>query len=345
MKTRLLFHLLLTVVFNTFVGATAASAIGFDATAGALISNALSLIPRGESMALFAGVNKEIWLAELMENFYPDISFLNRSRDMSPFVENNTLHLASAGVDPNVLVNNSVWPIPFAQRADVPEELPLDTLDTENTLVRNVEEMEASYDKMSSVVKGHKKALVNSLARRAAHAWTPDQNAAETPVLATTGADDGNNFKKITLDDVANLATEFDLLEIPKEDRILVLHPKHQQQLRAEDRELFKPTMSTDGRKIVEIEGFEVYSYTGTPVFNKGTGVKAAFGAAAAPATDTISSFAYHADEVCKAQGDFDMFDDLKNPYERGDIVGFQMRALALPMRGKAMGAIYAAAV
>ena len=44
-----------------------------------------------------------------------------------------------------------------------------------------------------------------------------------------------------------------------------------------------------------------------------------------------------------RAMGTVDMFAKEKDPEIRGDIIGFQMRALALPIRNKAIGAIYTA--
>ena len=45
--------------------------------------------------------------------------------------------------------------------------------------------------------------------------------------------------------------------------------------------------------------------------------------------------------EVCLARGDTEVFARYKDPKDRGDIIGFQQRAMALPIRGKYIGAIY----
>lgn len=328
---------ILALLFNMLMGALIAGVIGVDPVVGAGVGTALGFVPRPD-MSLMAGLNKEIWIAEILEGFYPDWSFMSEPRDMSAFVEYNTINLAEAGVDPDVLINNSVWPIAFAQRSDVPIALPLDTYDTENTLVRNVEEIETAYDKMASVTAGHRNALINKFSHKAIHAYAPAANATATPVVSTTGAT-VNGFKNITLDDVDELATRFDEIDAPDGSRVLVLHPRHLKQLRSEDRELFKGFVS--GKKDFNLLGFRVYTYSKTPVFNKTSGAKVAYGAAAAPSTDTISSVAFLNTEVCKAQGTIEMFADLKNPGQRGDIIGFQMRGLALPFRAKGLGAIY----
>ncbi|NSW46206.1 MAG: hypothetical protein HPY79_10380 [Bacteroidales bacterium] len=340
MKTKLL----LAVLFNVVIASFVATVVDVNPLLASGISIAVAFIPRGElSGSLLAGLNKEIWLAEIMEKFYPDWSFLSVVRDLSMFVENNTINLAEAGVDPNVLINNTTYPIPYAQRSDVPLALPLDTYDTENTLVRNIEEMETAYDKMASVVLGHKNALLNKFAQKAAHAFAPSANGTYTPVLTTSGANDGNNFKKITLDNILQLALAFDKLDAPDSGRILVLHPEHARTLAMEDKTLFKQFMEES--QGFSLFGFKVFKYSKTPVFNKTNGQKVAFGAAPAPSTDTISSIAFLSTEVCKAQGDFEMFASQKDPGERGDIIGFQMRALTLPMRNKYIAAIYNAPI
>ena len=89
-------------------------------------------------------IERELWLTLIKEGLVPDTSFLSRSVDMSEFVDANKLNLAEAGVDPEVLIDNDVFPVPSSQREDIPKELLLHTFDTKNTIVRNIEEKESS---------------------------------------------------------------------------------------------------------------------------------------------------------------------------------------------------------
>ncbi|HSW64975.1 MAG TPA: hypothetical protein VLH56_16935 [Dissulfurispiraceae bacterium] len=337
MKTIII--LFTSILFNIVMGVAIAPVLGVDPlwTVGGL--NALALIPKGAT-GLMAGVNKEIWIAEILEKFYPDWSFLREARGMDEFVENNTINLAEAGVDPNVLVNNTTYPIPFARREDIPLALPLDTYDTENTLVRNIEEIESAYNKMQSVLAGHKNSLLNFFSRRAAHAYAPNSNTTQTPVIATSGAlVDG--FRVITLKDILDLATRFDEIDAPEGSRVLVMNPRHLRQLADEDAKLFKGFLGTTSG--FDLFGFKVYKYSQTPLYNASTGAKKAFGSAAAPTTDTPASIAFINTEVMRAQGTIEMFARMKDPGERGDVLGFQMRALALPFRQKFIGGIFSA--
>jgi hypothetical protein len=63
--------------------------------------------------------------------------FVSECRDFSMFVENNTLNLAEAGVNPTVLLNNTTYPIPIADRTDLPIAIPIDRFDTENTSIKD----------------------------------------------------------------------------------------------------------------------------------------------------------------------------------------------------------------
>lgn len=123
----------------------------------------------------------------LMEGFYPDRTFLSRSVDMTAMVEYNKINLAEAGVAPDVLVDNTDFPVPTASRNDTALELPLHTFDTKNTVVRNVEEMETAYAKMESVVRQHRNTLQAKTAAYAANSWAPTKAADLTPVKPTAG--------------------------------------------------------------------------------------------------------------------------------------------------------------
>ena len=53
-----------------------------------------------------------------------------------------------------------------------------------------------------------------------------------------------------------------------------------------------------------------------------------------------FASFAFQADEVMKADGETYMYATEDDAKERGTIVGFDKRFIAVPMRNKGIGAI-----
>ncbi len=315
---------------------------GFGAFAAVGIPLAVSVFaPSAGAGVAYAGLNKEIWLPDLMEDFYGDDMFITEMRDMSAFVENNTINLAEAGVNPDVLVNNSVYPVPYSGRTDAPIAIQLDTFDTENTWIKNTEVIELAYDKRASVLYGHRQALRMTFLERAAHNVAPATDSTFTPKLQTTGANNADTgLKRLTYSDILKLKKRFDNAEIPAEGRILVLSAQHQEDLELEDAARYNLIMDKG-----VLRGFKLYflAEKRLPRYNKTTGVKVAYGAASL-ATDSYASIAFHKDEVMRSQGDADMFLREKDPELRGDLVGFQMRGISLPIRGKGIASIYSPA-
>ena len=326
----LLFNVVIALLFSAMCGIAALPAVGASVMAGSAMS-----AMKGTPGMLMAGVQKEIWTDILLEGFYPNTSFLNEARDLSSLVDYNTINLAEVGANPSVLIDNSSYPIAVSPRTDALKTLALKTLDTTSTVVRNVEQMESSYDKMSSVIYGHKMELQRTAGKLAAWNYAPASDATYTPVIAASGALT-NGYKKILFEDILTLRKKFDLLDIPADGRILVLNPNHEADLILQDLVLYKAAMQ-DGK----LWGFKLYTTSVTPIFNASTAAKCAFGAAAAPSTDTYSSFAFQKDEVMKAMGTVEMFAKYKDPDNKGDVINFQMRFVALPLRTKAIGAIY----
>lgn len=312
----------------------------FGALAGPFIGIASTIVGGG---TVNSGLNKEIWLAEILEGFYADDMFLSECRDLSPFVDNDILNLAEAGVDPDVLINNTTYPIAISDRADTPLTLEIDTFDTENTKIVKAEAVELAYDKMQSVVAGHKNALRMKIMEKALHAIAPATDGTFTPIIKATGADNGDGLKRLKWSDVRGLQKAFNNAEIPAEGRIIILSQQHLEDLEVEDLDRFNKVMDKG-----VICGFKMYAMADSrlPRYNKSTDAKVAFGAAAAPTTDTTASIAFHKSEVGRAMGTASMFHSKaeNDPVYRRDVIGFQQRAMVLPIRNKGIAAIFSPA-
>ena len=284
------------------------------------------------------GLNKQIWISQIKENFYPERSFLQKVLDFSGLVENDSLHFASAGIDPKVLVNNTTYPIKIVGRDDEDQEIVLDKFETENTIVRRPEAIEYAYDKLESVIKQHRDTLQTSTARKAIHAFAPDSDSVNTPLVLTTGSVT-NGRKRMTFEDLLTLKERFDDALIPLEDRYIVLHPKHVTDLLLEDIKTFKELTDFKEGEPNRFAGFGIYDYPFMLTYNKESGIykKNVFGS-----TDTayFASVAFCKSEVMKADGDIYMYSRVDDPEERATIVGFDKRFIAVPIRGKGIGAI-----
>lgn len=304
---------------------------------------ALGFIPRDEPKgSLLAGVNKEIWTNIIKEGFYPDGSWLKELTDMTMWVEFNTINLAEAGVEPAVLVNNTSFPIATAPRTDTAIPIPLETYDTENVVVRNVEEIEASYDKTASVVSQGKNAMQLTLQKRGAYNIGPAANTATTPVFLTTGADDGTGRKRATGNDFLKLATAFHLQDFGP-DRILLMHAKHLEDLTVDPNlgDFLKAQLiSLKDFGVAQIYGFKVYNWSKMPAYVRATKAKKAYGAAVTSADSDVVSIVYLKSECMIADGTIELFLKEKDPDTRGDVFGFQKRAKIMPIRTKGQGAL-----
>ena len=285
-----------------------------------------------------ATLEKEIWVNQLMENFYPDSSFLKYARDFSALVDYNAINMAEAGADPKVLVNNTTYPIKITQRVDKPLRIELDKFETENTLVRRPEAIEYSYDQLESVLMGHRNTLRAKTAMKAAHAYAPQEDSTYTPVIQTTGAA-VNGRKRLQIDDILLLKERYDNAMIPLEGRYLVLNPSHVTDLILFDAKTLGNLTDLQNGKPKRFAGFNILQTASTPKYNSSL-QKIAFDG---EEEGNFCSFSFHSDEVMKADGDVFMYARENDPAERGTIVGFDKRFIALPIRNKGVGAIVSA--
>ena len=289
-------------------------------------------------MATTATLQKEIWVSQLMQNFYPDSSFLGYAKDFSALVDFNAINIAETGVDPEVLINNTTYPIKVTQRIDKPIRIELDLFETENTLVRHPEIIEYSYDQLESVLMGHRNRLRARTAEKAAHAFAPQCDGDFSPVIRTSGERAGNRLR-MTVEDILNLKERFDDANVPLEGRVLVLNPQHLSDLILFDVKAFKDITDVVEGQPKRFAGFSILQTTATPMYDNQTLEKLGF-AEEKPEGSTFCSFAFHRDEVMKADGDVNMYAKENDPEERGTIVGFDKRFIALPVRNKGIGAI-----
>ena len=270
-----------------------------------------------------AGLQKEVWVAGIKENPIPDHSFVFASTDMSEYVENNKLHLAEAGIEPDVHEDyfaGNETPLPVATITDIPNEVILKTYSTDQTRHRDLQEIELAYNKRLSVINRHRTSLAKNIGKRAAFAWTPSATNAFNKVVQL-GADD--SFTEAVID----MEAFFGEHDIDGTINIC-LDPKHMAMIRKEDYKLYKSIKSEKG---ADLYGFKIYSYSKNPLFTA-AGVKKAFGAIL-EAGDKRCSFMWVTDEVFRCFGDVKMYDTLNDSGLQADILSFAQRALVGKIR------------
>lgn len=331
------------LLFNMLMGSIIATLLGVSPLVGMLVMMAVGIamsfapVPKG---ALRAGVYTEVWTGELVKGLREFLagSWLDGVPDQSPIVNNNVIHLVEVGVDPDVLINNTTYPIPLQALEDKDIAISLDKFQTKATPVTDDELYAISYDKMSRVKESHANALSDAKFAKAAHALCAQKNTAKTPVLKTTGAADPTTGRhRLTLNDLISLKEALDNLKVPASNRRLVLCPDHVNDLlRSEQtfREQFNINRNTG--TVGNQYGFDIYTYGDNPVYTTAGKKKAV--QAAASAGEFQCSFAFYVPRVFKATGSTKMYysEALTDPEYQRNKINFRHYFIAMPKKADA---------
>lgn len=331
----LLLNLLTGALFATLTGVPVQAGMVFMVTVGAAMSFAPAL--RG---SLRAGVFAEIWTGELVKRLraFSDGSWLDGIPDQSSIVKNDVIHLVEVGVDPEVLINNTTYPIPLQALDDKDIAISLDKFQTKVTPITDDELYASSYDKISRVKESHASAIDDAKRAKAAHALCALENTATTPVLKTTGAaDPATGRMRLTLGDLVRLKEALDNLGVPAENRRLVLCPDHVNDLlRAE--QLFREqyNINRNNGTVGALYGFDIYTYGNTPVYTT-AGKKKAVNAKA-DAGEFKCSFAFYTPRVFKATGSTQMYysEARTDPEYQRNKVNFRHYFICMPKKADA---------
>ena len=295
--------------------------------------------PKG---AALEGVYTEVWTGELVKQLRGGMtaSFLDGVSDYSAAVNNEVVHLVDVGGDPDVLINNTTYPIAAQELEDGDIALGLDKFQTKKTAVSDDQLFAISYDKMGSVIERHGDAITIAKFKKAAHALAPNSNTAKTPVVPTSGEDD-NGRKKCTRKDIIALKRKLDDLQIPAAGRRLVLCSDHVNDLLEDDQKFRDQYYNYTTGKIANMYGFEVYEFENCPYFTK-EGTKVPFKNSPS-GTDHQASFCFYTKRVFRAQGSTKMYyrDAQTNPDYQQNEVNFRHYYIVLPKKMEALGAIY----
>lgn len=328
----LFINALLALIASFFIAPMLGASVPVVATTIVAVSTiAQYMAPSLFSGVAMAGLQTEVWVAGIKENPIPDNSFVFQSVDLSQYVEHNKLHLAEAGVEPAVHEDyfaNSNTPLPITDIADIGNEVVLHTYSTEQTRHRDLQEIELSYDRRSSVIKRHRVSLAKNMGKRAAYAWAPKQDDAWNKVLNLSSSDSVID----AIIDLKQFMEENDIFEGVN----ICFTPEHVARIRKEDKRLYKEILNE--KKIYEIN---VFKYSQNPLYTS-AGVKKPFGATK-DNTDKRASFMWVTDEVFRCFGDVNMYPTLHDSGLQADTLSFAQRALVGVIRArtpKYLGAI-----
>lgn len=257
--------------------------------------------------------------------------------------ELNVIHIPRTSFNPDVLINNTAYPLAVQSYTDDETVISLDKYQTKPTSISDDKIIGASYTVIDPATKSHTVSINAKKYQKAAHAIAPASNTADTPVIAATGAPrivDGP--ASLTYEDLVMLKEKLDTAEVSVEGRRLVLSTAHWNDLLV-DRKNFgdKLVNYNTGMPAPMIAGFELFQYNGNPLYTS-VGVKKAFGVVKAEG-DRQGSFAFWTGQIAKKTGmTKQYFKEAKNdPEAQTNLLNYRHYFIAMPFDSKRIGAIY----
>jgi hypothetical protein len=288
------------------------------------------------------GLQKEIWIADIMETLHEGSEFIKAGTDHSAFVSNKTVHIPQSGSAPGISKNRGTLPATIGQRTDTVLDYNLNEFSTDPIVVTNLEELQVSYAKRNSVLGQHASILNERIGTETAFAWTPDGSS--SLVLRTTGSATSElphstatgTRKLITKEDIARMSRKLDLDNVPANDRYLVLPTNMYYELFGIDalvRADFGRVADQTSGVVNEIFGFKVFKRATTILFDaQANATKKAIGSSAS-ATDCLGAFAFQKQSVAQALGSVNVFANMGVAEYYGDVMSALIMHGASKMR------------
>lgn len=261
---------------------------------------------------------QEIWSKDIQENLYMDNEFMKIATDHSMWVQYKTVHVPQAGSNATVEKNRSIFPAPIGSRTDSELTYSLNQYTTDSVLIQNIEELQISYSKRTSVLFNLMQSVQFVVATQTLYSWAP---SGATRIVQTSGSTSTLNLphstatgsrKMTTAADLTKLKAILDADNIPSSGRILLV-PQYMYNVDilnisgiVQAYAFGSPVMPNG--VVARLMGFDimirsevlVYDNTGTPVIK---GIEGD-GTLTSPATtDQGAALAFHPNYVAVALG------------------------------------------
>jgi len=194
--------------------------------------------------------------------------------------EQNIIHIPVTDFEPDVLINNNTYPLALQAYDDETVTIRLDKYQTKVVTLSDDQVLGASYPKIDAATGATTTAILKKKFAKAIHAIAPAGMTDNTPVILTSGDNDGAGRKRLKYQDLVALKAAFDTAQVPAQGRRLVLSTDHWNDLLL-DRERFGDNFNNyrTGDHAPVVAGFELYQYVANPYYDGRT--KLAFGVAA----------------------------------------------------------------
>lgn len=280
-------------------------------------------------------LNISIWQNTLVENFYPDNGFATKSVDDSAFVHAQKVIIPNAGAPSKVQKNRTVKPATVNQRTDHDLEYNIDELTTDPIYIPNIDTVELSYDKRTSIISNDRAQLQDEAHLNLLERWGKGVPASN--VLLTTGTTERDAHtsetatgkrKRITKNDLLAIMTRMDADNVPVEGRYLLLDAHMYADLLADlsesDKWMFQNSADVQRGVLGNLWGLNIMKRSKVlRVKNDKTLLPWGEDAVAG---ELAAALAWHEKSVSRAIGEVKMFDSTNNPLYYGDIYSFLLR-------------------
>lgn len=249
--------------------------------------------------------------------------------------EANIIHIPVENFKPDVLVNNTTYPIALQAFTDTEATVQLDKYQTKVTTLSDDQIIGASYARIDSATRGHIVQINSSKYKKAIHAIAPQTHSAATPIIKLEDHA-GDVYKALVAAKGA-----FDKLEIPADGRRAVLCTDQYNTL-LNDRDRFGNLLANinTGQVAPKIAGFEIYEYVGNPTYTA-AGVKKAYGSIPAE-TDLPATVFFYKENIVKKTGMTKQYFAPSNqdPENQTNRLNYRHYFIAVPAKKEMIGAI-----
>ena len=280
-------------------------------------------------------LNISIWQNTLVENFYPANSFASKSVDDSAYVKAKKVIIPNAGEPSKVKKNRTTKPASVNERADKDLEYEIDELTTDPIHIPDVDTVELSYDKRTSVISNDRLQLQNTAFVNLLERW--GKGVPTTNVLLTTGTVERaahtsetatGKRKRITKEDVLSIMTRMNADDVPEEGRYILLDAYMYADLLADlsesDKWLFQNSADVQTGVLGKLYGLNIMQRS--KVLRIKPDKSLLSWDEDAVAGELAAALAWQEQSVSRALGEVKMFDSTNNPLYYGDIYSFLLR-------------------
>lgn len=349
----------LNVVLALIIGLVASSVMGAGLSMASGVGAGVFALGTGIQMAvgptqpvgtLYMALQTEVWVADIMDTLFYENEFLNLAVDHSSYVVNKTVHIPQSGANPVVVKNRTEDVADIKRRTDTELTYSLDNYTTDPYLVKDIENLQISYDKRQSVQGQHIATIGDTIAVETLQKWAVSPST--THVIRTTGAVTGmlphatatGTRNLLLTNDFARAAAIMDIDKVPKAGRFSVVPTAmfyglfndselvNQQALIGKDMLIMGVVAKLMGFNI--ITRGEVVRYTAATTNT----IRAA--AAAAAATDCAGAVCFSRFMVTQALGEVKVYYNAGEARSYGDLMSTEVNHGASVLRANNVGRV-----